>query len=74
MAKEFEHEHSDIQENNVPLGWGLKLVILGVFHLAMFYGYFNFHKDDVSRDAPSTTVPHSSVDAEWPVDEELRAH
>jgi len=64
VEREFEHEHSDIQENNAPVGWALKLVILAVFHLAMFYGYYYFHTDDVSRDAPSTTVPHGQEEAE----------
>ena len=58
MTKEFQFEHSSIEENNVPLGWGLKLVIGAFTILSLAYGILQFHTDAVSSDAPSTTVRH----------------
>ncbi len=58
MAQQFQREHSSIAENNVPLGWGLKLVIGGFAVLCLAYGILQFHTDAVSADAPSTTVRH----------------
>ena len=56
MTKEFQYEHSSIEENNVPLGWGLKLMIGAFAVLCLAYGILQFHTDAVSSDAPSTTV------------------
>ncbi len=58
MTKEFQYEHSSIEENNAPLGWGLKLVIAAFTVLCVAYGILQFHTDAVSSDAPGTTVHH----------------
>ena len=58
MTKEFQYEHSSIEENNVPLGWGLKLMIGAFAVLCLAYGILQFHTDAVSSDGASATVRH----------------
>ncbi|MFH1268535.1 MAG: hypothetical protein ABIK89_22660 [Planctomycetota bacterium] len=58
MTKQSADEHSSIAENNAPLGWGLKLVILGFSLLCLAYGILYFHTDTVSQDAPGAPVRH----------------
>ena len=62
MAREFESEHSTIEENNAPLGWGLKLVMIGFTLLCVAYGFLYFNTDNVSRDAPSTNIQHGRTE------------